>query len=209
MLRLVRPRVALLRPHTRPSSYLSALRARYPSADPPSLVVSFLILHELTAIVPLVALFSACHALGLGAAILAYSLGGDEREIDKGTRDRDEGTWTTERARLTIREWVSEGEHKAENVGRRYGLFGWDKESPDERALRKDKDKGDLTKDSLGVTGDVANFAAAYLAVKALLPLRILVSLRLSPALANIIVKRFKGLREHGARIMLKRPTSP
>ncbi|CEQ42229.1 SPOSA6832_04017 [Sporobolomyces salmonicolor] len=217
--RLLPPRFALLRPRTRqassarPSSYLSALRQRYPSADPPSLLISFLILHELTAVLPLVALFSAFHALGLGAVIVAYSLQGDERDIDQGTLDREQGRWTTERSKLTIREWVSEGEHKAEKLGRRYGLLGWDKETREERELRKAQDKDtqggerDLTQESLGVSGDVANAVAAYLTVKALLPLRVLISLRLSPALANTIVKRFKGLRERGARIMLKRTT--
>lgn len=40
--------------------------------------------------------------------------------------------------------------------------------------------------------------------LQALLPLRILVSLRLAPPMANVIVKRFKGLRDMGARYLKK-----
>lgn len=38
------------------------------------------------------------------------------------------------------------------------------------------------------------------LLTQALLPLRILVSLRLSPSLANVIVKNFRSLRERGRK---------
>lgn len=224
-------RIPLHRPIST-SSYLGSLRRRYPAADPPSLVISFLILHELTAIVPLSVLFGTFHYLGLGAGIVAWTLAESESTIS--TREgREEATSSVQGAKTKVREWISEGEEQAERLGRRYGWFGWEKESKEERVERKarqelDSTPKELSDESLKVTGDVANVAAAYLIVKvshycslalpaepalnvsfsplrqALIPLRILISLRLTPSLANVIVKRFKGLRERGSR-MLKR----
>ncbi|GAA6064747.1 hypothetical protein JCM10212_001599 [Sporobolomyces blumeae] len=203
------------------SSYFAALRQRYPRADPPSLIAAFVVLHELTAVVPLSILFGAFHYLGIGASIVAWTLEGDESRVQRGYQDRVDGRWTRERARVLVREWVKEGEDKAERVGRRYGWFGWDKESTEERVARKANKAGgdatttteplrpELSNERLSVTGDVANVAAAYLVVKALLPLRILVSLRLSPNLANVISKRFQGLRARGARMMKRNEPAP
>ncbi|GAA5948576.1 hypothetical protein JCM3765_004932 [Sporobolomyces pararoseus] len=189
------------------SNYLSSLRKRYPSADPASLVISFLILHELTAILPLSILFGTFHYLGLGAGIVGWTLAESESTLtDSEVQKREEGEWATEGAKMKVREWIREGEEKAESIGRRYGWFGWEKESKEQREERKAQasTSRELSVDSLKVSGDVANVAAAYLVVKALLPLRILVSLRLSPTLANVIARRFKGLRARGSK-MLKR----
>ncbi|GAA5888632.1 hypothetical protein JCM16303_005294 [Sporobolomyces ruberrimus] len=202
-------RILLHRPVST-SSYLGSLRRRYPAADPPSLVISFLILHELTAIVPLSVLFGTFHYLGLGAGIVAWTLA--ESESTDSTREgREEGTSSVQGAKTRVRKWVSEGEEQAERLGRRYGWFGWEKESKEERVERKarqdlDSTPKELSDESLKVTGDVANVAAAYLIVKALIPLRILISLRLTPSLANVIVKRFKGLRERGSRMLKRSP---
>lgn len=156
------------------TNYLSALRKRYPSADPPSLVISFLILHELTAILPLSVLFGTFHYLGLGAGIVGWILAESEStltesQVQHQQQKGEEGKWTTEGAKLRLREWIREGEEKAERVGRRYGWFGWEKESKEQREERKaqpaDTSKG-LSVDSLKVSGDVANVAAAYLVVK-------------------------------------------
>ncbi|GAA5831094.1 hypothetical protein JCM3766R1_006232 [Sporobolomyces carnicolor] len=194
-------RQPLLRRPLSTSNYIASLRQRYPSADPPSLVISFLILHELTAIAPLALLFGAFHYLGLGAGIVAWTLA--ESEPTAAPQAIEPGRWTAESARLRVREWIREGEDKAERVGRRYGWFGWDKESREQREHRKARDTSrGLEADNLGVTGDVANVAAAYLVVKALLPLRLVVSLRLSPSLANLIVKRFRGLRARGTKLL-------
>ncbi|GAA5903741.1 uncharacterized protein JCM6883_005099 [Sporobolomyces salmoneus] len=189
------------------SNYFASLRQRYPSADPPSLIISFLILHELTAIVPLGLLFGTFHYLGLGAGIVGWTLAESESTSTTPSQQAaEEGNWSAEGARMKVREWIREGEEKAERIGRRYGWFGWEKESKEQREERKSQPSTakELSMESLKVSGDVANVAAAYLVVKALLPLRILVSLRLSPSLANVIVRRFKGLRDRGAK-MLKR----
>ncbi|KAJ8295714.1 hypothetical protein OF846_001075 [Rhodotorula toruloides] len=212
-LRAPRPLLAL--PHPRPrlastntpaqqsratwlAPYMARLRQSYPHVDPPSLLISFVILHELTALVPLVGLFALLKWLGVGGAIVARVV--DETSEAEGERSG----WRT-----TAKEWLVESEKKAERVGRRYGWFGWAKETQEEREERRAREKDaqvgdamlqDVSPERLRVSGDVANAAASYLLVKALLPLRILVSLRLSPSLANVIVKNFRSLRERGRK---------
>ncbi|BGO98024.1 hypothetical protein NBRC10513v2_002024 [Rhodotorula toruloides] len=177
---------------------MARLRQSYPHVDPPSLLISFVILHELTALVPLVGLFALLKWLGVGGAIVAWVV--DETS----EAEVEQSGWRT-----TAKEWLVESEKKAERVGRRYGWFGWEKETREEReerrARQKDAENGaadvqDVSPERLRVSGDVANAAASYLLVKALLPLRILISLRLSPSLANVIVRNFKGLRERGRK---------
>lgn len=212
--------------------YLARLRTEYPHADPPSLAIAFLALHELTALVPLVALFALLRHLALGTALVAWVL------ADSDADDTAEAGW-----RGTARTWLAEAEDKAERVGRRYGWFGWDKETRQQRQERRAQQgehedgegKSERTADQLRVSGDVANAAAAYLAVKvrppiltrtfprtpklsvappltpstptpqALLPLRILISLRLSPSLANVIARNFRSLRNRGKTYLSSR----
>ncbi|GAA5865719.1 hypothetical protein JCM3774_004979 [Rhodotorula dairenensis] len=203
--RAAKPQASRLAP------YLAELKAKYPHAEPRSLVVAFVVLHELTALVPLAVLFGAFHYLGAGAALVAWVV--DEtanpttpETAQPGSRDGsgpNRSAW-----KETVRGWLYEAENKAERVGRRYGLFGWSKESKEEREARKRREMADeadagaeegavpaVSKERLLVSGDVANAAAAYLAVKALLPLRILISLRLSPFLANRVIARLKTWR--------------
>ncbi|GAA5931792.1 hypothetical protein JCM10213_005857 [Rhodosporidiobolus nylandii] len=173
---------------SRLAPYLSQLRQRYPNSDPTSLTLSFLLLHELTALVPLVVLFGAFTAAGVGGGIVRWTLA--ETEPSHG------GGW-----RGTVRSWLEEAEEKTERVGRRYGLFGWEKETAAERGARREREKAEREQGvvrrerELNVGGTVADMAAAYLVVKALLPLRILVSLRLSPWLANGAVGRVRAWR--------------
>lgn len=69
---------------------------------------------------------------------------------------------------------MKEGEDQAERMGRRYGWFGWEKESREERIERKKRLEDEpardvlkeLSNESLKVSGDVANLVAAYLVVK-------------------------------------------
>ncbi|BGP23113.1 hypothetical protein Rt10032_c23g6649 [Rhodotorula toruloides] len=177
---------------------MARLRQSYPHVDPPSLLVSFVILHELTALIPVVGLFALLKWLGVGGAIVAWVV--DETSEAQGERS----DWRT-----TAKAWLVESEKKTERVGRRYGWFGWEKETREEREDRRAWENHaragatevqDVSPERLGVSGDVANAAASYLLVKALLPLRILISLRLSPSLANVIVKNFRGLRERGRK---------
>ncbi|TXT13370.1 hypothetical protein VHUM_00737 [Vanrija humicola] len=152
----------------------------------PSLAVSFLVLHELTAVLPVVLLYYVFSALGAGAAVVAW-LAGDKdaaahwaaegREGASGTDD-GERTWTHK-----VHEWYREGLGRAERVGRRYGLLGYDKGS-----------KGDGTSAGAGASAAVADAVAAYVVVKALLPLRIAVSVAAAPAFARLALRPWRAL---------------
>ena len=231
------------RSSSRLAPYLAELKSKYPHAELRSLVVAFVVLHELTALVPLAVLFGAFHYLGAGAALVAWVV--DETAATSGGGTGWKGT---------VRDWLREAETKAERVGRRYGLFGWSKESKEERRARRTRELNQdeeehaagpvaLSKERLLVSGDVANAAAAYLAVKvcpntphcisafedeplpgkrnaltpgnppppsqALLPLRILISLRLSPFLANRVLGRFKTWRAQRATRSIRPADTP
>lgn len=135
------------------------LKQRYPSADPPSLLVSFLLLHELTAIVPLAISFFSLRTLGVGAGLVGWAVA--ESSESEGAED----SW----AKGKLRGWVVEGERKAERVGRRYGAFGYSKETADEHSARRSQ-VAELPPPSqatpVNVSGDVANLVASYLLVK-------------------------------------------
>ena len=125
--------------NTRFGPYKNALKALSAKTRTPlpSLVVSFGALHELTAIVPLVGTFYAARALGIG-----------ERVVGSVLSERESG-WVVDKCR----NWVEEGDSWAERVGRRYGVFGFEKGSK----------KGEGV--SL-IAGDVANAVVAYAVTK-------------------------------------------
>jgi hypothetical protein len=101
----------------------------------PSLIVSFGILHELTAIAPLVGVFYASRAAGIGESVVNAIEGG-------------ESNWVKDKCR----EWAGEGEKWAERLGKRYGVFGFEK---------------GITAEVKGkIAGDVANAVVAYGATK-------------------------------------------
>ncbi|GAA5992596.1 hypothetical protein JCM11641_006538 [Rhodosporidiobolus odoratus] len=181
--------------------YLAQLSQRYPHTDPASLTVSFLLLHELTAIVPFLIFFAAFSSLSLGAGLVSSTLSTTSDSL------QERSGW-----RGTLRGWLEESEDKVEKVGRRYGLFGWDKETKDQREARRQKEKkhaerGVVKVRDLAVGGKVADAVAAYLVVKTLLPLRILLSLRLSPWLANGAIGRFRQWRVRRPGTNVARPT--
>ncbi|KAG8744795.1 hypothetical protein FRC10_009443 [Ceratobasidium sp. 414] len=122
----------------------------------PSLVVSFAILHELTALVPLAGIFFGARAVGAGETVVAMV-------------GRADG-WGVP----TMRGWIDEGEAWAGRVGRRYGVFGIEKGQ--ERVAGR-------------LAGDVANAVLAYGVVKAMLPVRIGLSIWLSPAFSRGVVE--------------------
>jgi hypothetical protein len=127
--------------NTRFGAYRNALKALSTRTGTPlpSLVVSFGVLHELTAIVPLFGTFYAARALGVGEHIVGAVLA------------EGESGWVRDQCR----HWVEEGDGWAERVGRRYGVFGFEKGS------------GKGGRDGIGViAGDVANAVAAYAVTK-------------------------------------------
>ncbi|BEI80720.1 hypothetical protein CcaverHIS002_0112490 [Cutaneotrichosporon cavernicola] len=141
----------------------------------PSLLASFLVLHELTALVPLVLLFYLFSALGAGASFLNYL-----HDMAKKTTGEDvAGPWAS--MAHVAREWYDEGSARVERVGRRYGLFGFEKGSEVAGLGRE-------------AAGTVADAVAAYVVVKALMPLRVAVSVGAAPGFARIVFRPMQRL---------------
>lgn len=114
----------------------------------PSLILSFGILHELTAVVPLVGFFYAARALGVG-----------ERVVNFATQEDSNWPWV----RSNLKTWVDEGEQWAGRIGRRYGVFGF------EKRRKEDVDSDEELHSLAGnrhLTGDIANAVVAYGATK-------------------------------------------
>ncbi|KAG1758836.1 hypothetical protein EDD22DRAFT_783372 [Suillus occidentalis] len=164
---------------------LTAISGRT-GAPLPSLIVSFAILHELTAIVPIVGIFYTARSLGAGERVVnaaAFDRGGSA----------DDQSWVN----IQLRSWVDEGEHWAGRVGRRYGIFGFEKGEV--------VDQTQTSQLSGKLAGDVANAVLAYGTVKALLPIRIGLSLYLSPMFSRAVVE---PIRLGGLRLLGRRPKS-
>lgn len=156
----------------------------------PSLIFSFAVLHEITAILPVVGFFYAARSLNVGNRLIdAFpEVTGRSSEHPGGVHSDEavlpnEG-WLLEKSR----EWWREGTKWAERVGKRYGVLGFEKRSgPDS------SDAGGASSRDVWVTdklpGDVVNAVVAYWLTKALLPVRVGVSLYLSPSFSRQIVE--------------------
>ncbi|KAG2130791.1 uncharacterized protein EDB93DRAFT_1094706 [Suillus bovinus] len=151
-----------------------------------SLIVSFAILHELTAIVPVVGIFYAARSLGAGEHVV------NAVALKRGDSIDDQSWVNTQLISL-----VDEGERWAGRVGRRYGIFGFEKGELVDQARTSDL-PGKLA-------GDVANAVLAYGAVKALLPVRIGLSLYVSPMFSRAVVE---PIRLGSLRLLGRRPKS-
>jgi hypothetical protein len=113
----------------------------------PSLIISFAILHELTAIVPTVGIFYTARSLGAGERVVNAVAPSRDGSID-------DQSWVN----TQLRSWVGEGEQWAGRVGRRYAIFGFEKgEAVDQSQTSQLPGK---------LAGDVANAVLAYGAVK-------------------------------------------
>ncbi|WOO77545.1 uncharacterized protein LOC62_01G001119 [Vanrija pseudolonga] len=160
----------------------------------PTLAVSFLVLHELTAVLPVVGLYYLFAGLGAGAGIVGWLVGDaaapahwEAEARTPGAEDKDreeEQRWTH-----TVHAWYAEGLARAERVGRQYGLFGYEKGSkPGEGGGSAAAGTG------AGAAGALADAVAAYVVVKALLPLRIAVSVAAAPAFARLALRPWRAL---------------
>ncbi|KAI0359252.1 hypothetical protein OH77DRAFT_1419720 [Trametes cingulata] len=158
----------------------------------PSLAVSFAILHELTAVLPLVGFFYGARALGVGEGLvraIAQPRGSATAQDEQASNEylsRFRDTWAGQR----FREWMVEGEIRAERVGRRYGWFGFEKGSKVEGGSAESRSaEAEAALVSGRIAGDVANAVVAYALTKAFLPVRIGLSLYLSPAFSRTLVQ--------------------
>jgi hypothetical protein len=107
----------------------------------PSLIFSFAILHEITAVVPVVTLFYACRALGTGDTVVKYLKFHHEAATEESARGK---------AFAKASEYLEEGELRAARFAKRYGLWGTDV---------TDSAKRDVAST---IAGDMANAAVAY-----------------------------------------------
>ncbi|KAH7911311.1 hypothetical protein BJ138DRAFT_1150929 [Hygrophoropsis aurantiaca] len=147
--------------------YKNALQALSNRTGTPlsSLILSFAVLHEITAIAPVVGIFYGARTLGIGERVVSSIA---ERTDNDGY------------VQATVRGWVDEGQQWAQRVGRRYGVFGFEKRTTDSVSPPIDTSH---------IAGDVANAIFAYGVGKALLPVRIGLSLYLSPVFSRRIVE--------------------
>ncbi len=145
------------------------------------MVASFLILHELTAIVPLAILFYAFGALGVGTAVLQWLLG-DGDAAGKISESESQPLLSRFRA------WARLKEERFERYCRKKGYLGFDKQDAD--AIDAAKDLGD----SRRFAGSFANMVAAYILVKALLPIRIGASIALAGPFSRSVLEPLKNL---------------
>lgn len=127
-----------------------------------SLILSFGIIHELTAIVPLVGIFYTSRALGVGEMIVNTvirdtEISGREEQLNGGGLNEEQSVMVW--GKRKVRGWVEDGDKWAARVGRRYGVFGYKKRQPGE------VDNGD-TVPKHRIAGDVANAVVAYGATK-------------------------------------------
>ena len=134
---------------------LTAISTRT-GAPLPSLILSFGILHELTAIVPVVGIFYGAKALGIGEQVVSAVIEGEQQE---GVQP----IW----AKQKVRTWVEEGDRWAIRIGRRYGIFGYEKREPGVK-----DDVEEMAGASGHLAGDVANAVFAYGVTKVGIPHR-------------------------------------
>ncbi|KAI0087152.1 hypothetical protein BDY19DRAFT_995230 [Irpex rosettiformis] len=176
-------------PHTPASSRFAPYRIALQSISArtrtplPSLIFSFAILHELTAVLPLFAIFFGARQLGVGERIVSTVTHATEGGEDNAVKQKG-------------REWVREGEMWAERVGRRYGVFGYEKRvGPKDSASFGEAEsvRADGGALSPRLAGDVANTIVAYGLTKALLPARIGVSLYFAPKFSRRVVEPIRG----------------
>ncbi|KAG8936123.1 hypothetical protein FRC02_004441 [Tulasnella sp. 418] len=158
------------RPLGKPStSYLNALSTISARTGTPisSLLVSFALLHEITAIVPFVGIFYASRASGVGEKVVDLiqnarpqstslqpsKLKADSQKLSEGDNGQNqlpyEG-WMVQKAT----EYIAEGEIWAARVGRRYGWWGF------EKGGKPTDDDIHIAKRNMGI--DVMNAVFAY-----------------------------------------------
>lgn len=127
--------------------------------DLASLTAAFVLLHEVTAVIPLVLFFYLFGLLGAGQSLCLYFLRAAQ-EAD------DDGTTAAQWKRYIGRE-LEEGMYKVERYARRKGWWGYEEGSQDQvvRYTQREIHNGDVDADAMAV-GNMANAIAAYVATK-------------------------------------------
>ncbi|EAU91664.2 hypothetical protein CC1G_09346 [Coprinopsis cinerea okayama7 len=165
------------------AAYSTALQSIAKRTGTPlsSLVLSFGILHEVTAVAPLFIIFYGARTFGVGDRLVqeisedlnSHNAGEDGAPVD-----------AMQWGRRKLATWMDDGYAWTARVGTRYGVFGYEKRQSGEKV-----DIEALNQVPGRLAGDVANAVIAYAATKAMFPLRIGLSLYLSPAFSRGIVE--------------------
>ncbi|KAF8963688.1 hypothetical protein BDZ97DRAFT_1904843 [Flammula alnicola] len=170
---------------------LAAISAR--TGTPlPSLILSFGILHELSAIVPVVGIFYGAKTLGVGERVVSAIIEDEQirsSDTEGASVSRSHGHDQLSWAKQKMKTWVEEGDQWAIRIGRRYGVFGYEKRAPG--AV---DDVEEMARASGHIAGDVANAVFAYGVTKALLPVRIGLSVYLSPMFSRSVVEPIRRI---------------
>ncbi|PWN89692.1 seryl-tRNA synthetase [Acaromyces ingoldii] len=156
--------------------------AQRQGTDAPTMVLAFLILHELTAILPLFVLFWLFATFGLGGAVVAWFLDASHGQV----QPTESPAGSVAAWRRWCGEWLSEGAARVERYGRRKGYFGFAAPGA------SDDDEAAALKTGTVLAGSFANAVAAYAVVKALLPLRLAASVALAGPLARRCIEPLK-----------------
>jgi len=149
-----------------------------------SLAVSFLVLHELTAVLPVIGFYFLFSSLGTGLGIIEWL----NRTTVNGTEEegKGEGGWQG-----VVKGWYDEGQGKVGRVGRRYGLW------QDDPVMESE---GLSTGTSRAGEG-VANAVAAYVVVKVwpITPLSVaILTAGIAPSEDRSLTRRSTNIREMG-----------
>ena len=142
----------------------------------PSLAISFLILHELTAFIPLFILFYIFQGLGLGIGLFAWIK--DVSDVGSSTHEPGEGLGNEGGGggggfRGMVKGWYEEAEKRVEKVGKKYGILGYEKNGDSvPQQSGSNVDTRSVPTDGLGAENNgkvgpaVADAIAAYVVVK-------------------------------------------
>ncbi|KAJ8482787.1 hypothetical protein ONZ45_g14823 [Pleurotus djamor] len=143
------------------AAYQTALKAISARTGTPlsSLVVSFGILHELTAVLPILGLFYASRSFGVGEQLVNAVTTAASSQMDSADTVH-KPNWIAERGQV----WIEEGEQWAVRIGRRYGWFGFEKRTKDSysEAIYEE----DVRAVRSHLAGDIANVVVAYASTK-------------------------------------------
>lgn len=176
----------------KPSMFSSAVGqvrriAHRNGTDPASMVVSFMILHEVTAVIPLLLLFWLLGLFGTGGAVMQWLMDASATQTSSRAGSNESGTM--DNARAWLRSYIHEGMQRAERYGRKKGYFGFEKGStPDDVNVTSD------TPNVQALAGTFANFVAAYAITKALFPLRLAASVALAAPFARLCIEPLKRI---------------
>ena len=148
------------KPSSKFSTYSSALKALSKRTGTPlsSLVLSFGIVHEVTALAPLFIGFYTSRALGVGDTLVKAIT---EDPSFAAENDEAQPKDLTQWGKHKLSGWVKEGDQWAAKVGTRYGIFGYEQRLPGEQP-----DVDALTRRPGHLAGDVANAVVAYAVTK-------------------------------------------